>query len=198
MTRRGQLTWTSSLSGEEKQSREAPATTDFWPLTQNKCHPTLSSVSAQPCLLCHTQLSSCPARSHEGAERNPEGSAYLQLQPRQAQLSSSEPNRLIYTGGVEMDLFPGYSVQRLGEDPGRGTMGIQAWPRWIKARTMFLWAPSRKPQWQMSSVQKWAGVELHIYPSSLELGPQSQDWLSCDNLKPAVLALGRKPLVMHL
>lgn len=28
--------------------------------------------------------------------------------------------------GVKMDLFPGYSVQRLGEDPGRGTMGIQA------------------------------------------------------------------------
>lgn len=50
----------------------------------------------------------------------------------------------------------------------------------------------------MSSLQKWAGIELHIYPSSLELGPQSQDWLGCDNLKPAVLALGRKPLVMHL
>lgn len=29
--------------------------------------------------------------------------------------------------------------------------------------------------------KKRAGVELHIYPSSPELGSQSQDWLGCDN-----------------
>lgn len=136
VTNREQLTWSSSLSGEEKQSvvtsPEAPATTDFWLLTPEQMPPYHSQ-----CLR--------PARSREGPERNQEGSAYLQLQPRQAQLSSGEPSRLIYTRGVEMDLFPGYSVQRLGEDLGRGTMGIQAWPRWSKARAMFLWSPSRKP-----------------------------------------------------
>lgn len=36
--------------------------------------------------------------------------------------------------------------------------------------------------------KKWAGVELHIYPSSWEPGPQR---------KPVVQAFGRKPLVMH-
>lgn len=46
---------------------------------------------------------------------------------------------------------------------------------------------------------KWAGVGvgLHIYLASLDPGPQSQDFVGCDNLKPAVQTLGQKPLVMH-
>lgn len=100
MTGRGQLTWTSSLLGEEKQSvltsPEAPATTDF--SLQNKCHPTLSSVSAQswPPLPTHSSAPAWPDPMKE-PERNQEDSAYLQLQPRQTQLSLGEPSRLIYT-----------------------------------------------------------------------------------------------------
>lgn len=104
-------------------SPEVPATTDF--SLQKKCHPALPSVSAQsrPPLPTH---SSAPAWPDPMKEPRQECSAYLQRQPRQAQLSPGEPSRLIYTQGVEMDLFLGYSVQRLGEDPDQGTMRIQA------------------------------------------------------------------------